>query len=239
MRPLRCTVFALAAAAFAALTLTDGSLAADSFKPEEGYQSLFNGKDLTGWRMGKDVLDGKTETPNKRFSVVDGAIVIDGKGGGDLFTVQEFNKDFHLKLEFRAAMKADSGLYLRAPQAQLQVRDYPRAGPYTKVKFNDNDWNELDVTVKGGQVSTTVNGTAVTPKDVLEVVVKDGKPEAKLNGKAVDLGKIEVTAFAEALCKCNGEVVEKAFKIPTKGPVGLQSENGKFEWRRIRIKELP
>jgi len=47
------------------------------------------------------------------------------------------------------------------------VRDYPRAGPYNKVKFNDFDWNELDVTVRGGVVTTTVNGKALTAKDVL------------------------------------------------------------------------
>src|SRR5438128_1815622 len=100
----------------------------DEFRVEEGYTSLFNGKDLTGWRLGNQKLDGKTETANKRFQVVDGIIVADGKGGGNLETVQTFNKDFRLKLQFRAAPKADSGVFLRGPQ--LQVRDYPRAGPY-------------------------------------------------------------------------------------------------------------
>jgi hypothetical protein len=209
---------------------------AEDAKAEPGYVSLFNGKDLTGWRQGKTSLDGKTETANKKWHVTDGAIVIDGGGGGDLYTQQEFNKDFHLKLEFRAAPKADSGVYIRGPQ--LQVRDYPRAGPYNKVKFNDGGWNELDVTVKGGAVTTTVNGKAVTPKDTLEVTVRDGKPEAKLNGKAVDVSKIEVSVGAAALCKCNGEVIEKAFKVPSKGGVGLQSESGKFEFRNIRIKTL-
>jgi hypothetical protein len=170
------------------LALASGQ--AGDFKVEEGYTSLFNGKDLSGWRA-KDVkLDGKTETVNKKWHVVDGAIVIEGGGGGDIYTIQDFNKDFHLKLEFRAAPKADSGLYIRKPQ--LQVRDYPRAGPYTKVKFKDNDWNELDITVKG----------------------------------------------ETAVCKCNGEVIEKAFKVGPKGGIGLQSERGKFEFRHIRIKVL-
>jgi hypothetical protein len=163
---------------------------ADDFKTEEGYTSLFNGKDLTGWRLGGTKLDGKTETKNKKWHVENETIIIDGGGGGDIYTVKEFNQDFHLKLEFRAAKGADSGLFIRGPQ--LQVRDYPRAGPYNKVKFNDFDWNELDVTVRG---------------------------------------KV-------ALCKCNGEVIEKAFKVGAKGGIGLQSETGKFEFRRIRIKML-
>jgi hypothetical protein len=169
-------------------------LAADSFKPEEGYTSLFNGEDLTGWKIGKngkESLDGKKEAANGRFQVKDGIIVVNvGRGIKDLYTVKEFDKNFHLLLEFRAAPRADSGVYIRGPQ--LQVRDYPTVGPYKKVKFNKGDWNLLDITVR------------------------DGK----------------------ALCKCNGEVIEKAFKVPAKGGIGLQAETGKFEFRRIRIKEL-
>lgn len=212
--------------------LVEGSLAQD--KTEEGYKSLFNGKDLTGWRLGGMKLDGKTATTNKKWHVQDGAIVIDGGGGGNIETAEEFNKDFHLKLEFRAARKADSGVYIRGPQ--LQVRDYPRAGPYTKVKFHDDDWNELDITVKGGVITTSVNGKTLSDRDTLELTVKDGKPEAKLNGKAVDVSKISVDVGAVALCKCNGEVIEKAFKIGSKGGIALQSETGKFEFRNIRIK---
>ncbi len=76
---------------------------ADDFKTEEGYTSLFSGKDLTGWRLGGTKLDGKTETKNKKWPVDNETIVIDGGGGGDIYTVKEFNQDFHLKLEFRAA----------------------------------------------------------------------------------------------------------------------------------------
>ncbi|PWT77047.1 MAG: DUF1080 domain-containing protein [Proteobacteria bacterium] len=220
-----------------ALACSDSSagLAGDP-KSEDGYISLFNGKDLTGWRLGGTKLDGKTETKNKKWHVDNETIIIDGGGGGDIYTVKEFNQDFHLKLEFRAAKGADSGLFIRGPQ--LQVRDYPRAGPYNKVKFNDFDWNELDVTVRGGVVTTTVNGKTLTAKDVLELTVKDGQPQATLNGKTVDVNKISVEKGAVALCKCNGQVIEPAFKVGTKGGIGLQSETGKFEFRKIRIKML-
>src|SRR5262249_11414488 len=144
---------------------TENGQAADDFKVEAGYTSLFNGKDLTGWRypgMKGEPLDGKTETPDKRIQVVDGIIVVnakDDRGKGrirDLYTVPEYNKDFHLKLEFRAAPRADSGVYIRGPQ--LQVRDYPTVGPYKKVKFNSGDWNELDITVTGKSALCKCNG---------------------------------------------------------------------------------
>jgi hypothetical protein len=231
-------------AALAVLT-RPGRAADDEFKPEDGYTSLFNGKDLTGWMykaMPKESLQGKTETPDGRIAVKDGVILVNekdnkGKGGiKDLYTIKQYNKGFNLRLQFRAAPRADSGVYIRGPQ--LQVRDYPTVGPYKKVKFNDGGWNDLDITVTNGVVLTTVNGKEVTPKDVLELTVKDGKPTAKLNGKDVDVKNVIVTTTSVALCKCNGEVIEKAMKIPDKGGIGLQAEVGKFEFRHIRIKEL-
>src|SRR5262245_45797821 len=57
----------------------------DDFKLEPGYTALFNGKDLTGWRYGKETLEGKNETSDKRFFVKDSIIVADeGKGIKDL-----------------------------------------------------------------------------------------------------------------------------------------------------------
>jgi hypothetical protein len=217
--------------------------AADGFTPEDGYTSLFNGKDLTGWRYSKVVLADKTETPDRRFEVKEGVIVANakdaaGKGGiRELYTVQGFPRDFHLKLEFRAEPRADSGVYIRGPQ--LQVRDYPTVGPYRKVKFNSGGWNELEILVRGGVVKTTVNGKALTAKDVLELTVKDGKPEARLNGQSVPVGDIRCSVGAAALCKCNGEVIEPAFPVPASGGIGLQAETGAFAFRHIRVKVLP
>jgi hypothetical protein len=171
---------------------------ADDFKIEDGYISLFNGKDLTGWRYpgakGRD-MDGQTETPDQRITVAGGVIVMNekdnkGKGGiRDLYTSKSFDKDFHLKLEFRAGLKADSGVYIRGPQ--LQVRDFIRRGEQKHMKrFKNDDWNELDITVTG----------------------------------------------TEAVCRVNGEPLAK-MKVPAKGGIGLQAESGKFEFRRVRIKE--
>ncbi len=224
------------ALALSLLTLAVAASAAP--EPEEGYVSLFNGKDLTGWRLGKEVLDGKTETADKRFQVVDGVIVANvGKGIQDLYTQKEYDKNFHLKLEFRASPRSDSGVYIRGPQ--LQVRDYPTLGPYHPKSFRNGDWNDLDITVRSGVLVTSVNGKALTDKDHLELSVKDGQASAKLNGDPVAVSNIQVSVSAAALCKCNSEVLETAFKVPAKGGIGLQAETGKFEFRNIRVKEMP
>jgi hypothetical protein len=217
------------------------SSAGDDFKPEPGYVSLFNGKDLTGWVLkgkDKDDLTGKTETSDKRFRVADGIIIAEeGKGVKDLYTVKPFNTEFNLKLEFRASLKADSGVYIRGPQ--LQVRDFIRRNEMKHLKkFKNDGWNELDITVKNGFVATVVNGKTLTAKDVLNLSVENGKPVASLNGKPVEINKIECSVTTIAVCLCNGEFMEN-MKIPTKSNagIGLQAEVGKFEFRRIRIKE--
>jgi hypothetical protein len=169
---------------------------AEEPKLEPGTVELFNGKDLTGWGYkSKDKFesfDGKTESSDKRYSAKDGVLVVNpGKGIAQLWTKEKFPKDFELRLEFRAAVNADSGLFVRGPQ--LQVRDYLVAGPYKELKkYKAQDWNEIVVVVKGGS----------------------------------------------AYCTCNGEVLEKAMKVPATGPIGLEADRGQMEYRKIRLKEL-
>jgi lysophospholipase L1-like esterase len=189
---------------------------ADDFKPEEGFVSLFNGKDLTGWgyratapRKGApkpgaplfvevkadQSFDGKTESPDGRYRAINGRLVIttpaEGRRIQALWTTREFPEDFILKLEFRATPNADSGVYLRKPQ--LQCRDFLVAGPYKDLKkYKPQEWNELVVVVKAGVAHAT----------------------------------------------CNGEVLEAALKLPENGPIGLEGDRGQMEYRRLRIKTL-
>ncbi len=208
---------------------------------DPGFTSLFNGKDLTGWvyKGSKEDLTGKTETADKRFTVERGAIIAqEGKGIKDLYTMKSFGSDFQLKLEFRAWPKADSGVYVRGPQ--LQVRDYGRRNerPQLKGNFKDDDWNSLDIRVKAGVIVNKVNGKDLTATDALDLSIRNGRPTAKLNGKDVEVRDISVKNSIVASCYCNGILLEDMV-VPASGGVGLQAETGKFEFRNIRVKELP
>jgi hypothetical protein len=140
----------------------------DTFTPEPGFESLFNGKDLTGWgtRDMKSLdkqqdLTGLKSSPDGRYVAINGRIVVttptEGRRVQQLWTTRDFPSDFVLKLEFRATPNADSGVFLRKPQ--LQCRDYPLAGPYKQLtKYKPQDWNEMVVTVKNGVARCTCNG---------------------------------------------------------------------------------
>lgn len=139
------------------------SARADEFPPEPGYVSLFNGKDLTGWGYQTNNFNGRTVSDDGRYTATNGMIVVNphnpatGPKLRQLWTTQEFPKDFILKLEFRAAVNADSGIFIRKPQ--LQCRDYLVAGPYKELKqYKPQEWNEIVVTVTNGVAHCTCNG---------------------------------------------------------------------------------
>ncbi len=166
----------------------------DTFQLEPGFESLFNGKDLTGWRFKKDAkgngrdmqFDGKTASDDGRYLAKNGRLIVttppEGRRIQQIWTTREFSKDFTLKLEFRATPNADSGIFIRAPQ--LQCRDYPLAGPYKELKnYKPQDWNEVVVEVKGGVARCTCNG------EVLEAEFK--VPENGPIGLEGDRGQME------------------------------------------------
>lgn len=193
------------------LSLAASTLHAEDWKPDEGFTSLFNGHDLTGWcfraKTARDAtepgeilekFDGKTEARDAgRYFAKDGLLTVKFPYGpdkltGQIYTVAEYPKNFVLKLEFRASVNADSGIFLR--KQQLQCRDYLVAGPYKELKkYKPQDWNKILVEVKDGI----------------------------------------------AHCTCNGEVLEFNKKLIKTGPIGLEGDRGQMEYRHIQIKELP
>ncbi len=160
---------------------------AADFKPEPGYTNLFNGKDLTGWGDLTNNFDGKKQSSDGRYEARDGVLMVNPKEPRlveVLWTTREFPKNFILKLEFRAAVNADSGIFIRKPQ--LQCRDYLVAGPdkYKNLKkYKPQDWNEIVVTVKNGVAHCTCNG------EVLEDAMK--VPETGPIGLEADRGQME------------------------------------------------
>lgn len=184
------------------------------FTPEPGFVSLFNGHDLSGWgfrvtpagdresarkwqasdrnappwpMIDKAVkFDGLTSSPDGRYVAKNGRLIVttpaEGRRIQQIATTQDFGKDFILRLEFRATPYADSGIFIRGNQ--LQCRDYPLAGPYTKLKnYRPGDWNEIEVTVKKGVAYCLCNG------EVLEAAMK--VPKTGQIGLEGDRGQME------------------------------------------------
>src|SRR5438874_1114724 len=71
---------------------------------DSGTVKLFNGKDLSGWRI---FVDPKSEVaPESVWSVKDGVIVCKGKPNGYLITEKEYS-NYVLKVQWRWAPDGD------------------------------------------------------------------------------------------------------------------------------------
>lgn len=135
----------------ACLVLTAALHGADDFQVEKGFTRLDNGKDLEGWT---GALDG--------WSVVDGAIHLDSKKAkSHIYSKAVPGPNSIIRLQFRATKGADSGVYVGGKQ--LQVRDYPNAGPkeYARPARPAGEWNDLEFDVTDGVAVVKLNGEVI------------------------------------------------------------------------------
>ncbi|MEM7699709.1 MAG: DUF1080 domain-containing protein [Verrucomicrobiota bacterium] len=67
------------------------------------WEVLFDGSDLMHWR------NYQAEDVDEKWKIIDGALTLTAKGGGDLITREKYGA-FELELEFRISPKGNSGL---------------------------------------------------------------------------------------------------------------------------------
>jgi 3-keto-disaccharide hydrolase len=166
-------IFSFATAASAAETAAELEVP----KPDaDGWYSLFNGKDLTGWKKSEDNQD--------TIQVVDGEIVAHGPAC-HLFYVGPVNKgnfkNFEWKCEILTKPKSNSGMYFHTkyqkdgwPSNGIEVQvnnthgDPIKTGSLYKLKnimnnspAKDNEWFTQHVIVDGRKVTVKVNDKVV------------------------------------------------------------------------------
>jgi len=114
-------------------------------------------------------FENQSTSSDGRYVAKNGRLIVttppEGRRIQQISTVRKFDKDFILRLEFRATPDADSGIFIRGQQ--LQCRDYLLAGPYNKLKnYHPGDWNEIEVVVRNREAFCMCNG------EVLETAMK-------------------------------------------------------------------
>ena len=128
---------------------------------EPGFTALFNGKNLDGSREANkkqtDPLDGKTEAYKGRFKVEGGMLVIDPAVKGDAYIeyVREFGKDVMIKLEFEPGPKCNNDLFVRGTKFDIVP------GKKENEKVQEGCWHTLEIVVKEGKVEHKIDGATV------------------------------------------------------------------------------
>ena len=175
---------------------------------EEGWISLFNGKDLTGWKM-------RNPNAKETWKANDGVLDNTDKGS-DLYTEQKF-KDFQLHIEFKVPKGGNSGVYLRG-RYEIQVADsfggkpepgscggiYGQYAPSENASKPADEWQSFDVTLVGMQLTVLHNG-----KKIHDNVTLKGDTGGSMGGKAEDAG-----------------------------PLMLQGDHTKIQYRNIKVKPI-
>lgn len=173
---------------------------------QDGFVSLFNGKDLSGWMgntSGYEADEGKL-------------IVLPNRRGGNLYTEKEFS-DFILRFEFKLTPGANNGLGIRAPLdgdaaymgMELQILDNS-AEKYKDLKsyqFHGSiygvvsakrgylkpvgEWNEEEVLARGKRITVKLNGTVIVDADISDAIrngTLDGREHPGLRRKTGHIG---------------------------------------------------
>jgi hypothetical protein len=193
--------------------------------PPPGFQALFNGKNLDGWkglvelpdrfRLGSTELAIKQKEADARFlphwSAKDGILQYDGKGNS-LQTAKDYG-DIAMWVDWKIGPQGDSGIYLRGnPQVQIWDNPIGSGGLYNNQKhakdplvFADHpvgEWNRFHITMQGDVVTVYLNDRLVVDRVPLENYWERGKP------------------------------------LPARGPIELQHHHSPLWFRNIFVKEL-
>lgn len=127
--------------------------------------TLFNGKDMTGWRSSDPSRGGN-------WTVEDGKLVVSGRGA-EIITYSSFD-DFKLHVEFNCGVKANSGVYLRG-RYEVQIETdgaqqppshhtggiYGFLAPAPELPRTPDTWQTFDITLLGRTVTIVHNGQTV------------------------------------------------------------------------------
>lgn len=190
---------------------------------EDGWLSLFNGKDLEGWT---DQSGG----PVKGWDVQDGAIHRFEKGG-NLHTVATF-RDFELEFEWKVAEGVNSG---------VKYRFHEGVGP--EYQIIDDDSLEKDAKSDGKTASLYVikaaEGKKLKPAGEWNrgrVVAKGNRLVHWLNG--IKVLEIEVGSDDWKARKAASKFNKREGFGTFEGPIHLQDHGGEVWFRNLRIRSL-
>jgi hypothetical protein len=194
---------------------------------EKGFTALFNGKDLTGWK-----LAGKE---GRGYIVEDGLLQCPSDGGGNLFTEKEY-ANFVFRFQFKLEEGSNSGVGIRAPFGgdaayqgmEIQILDYDAPIYRGKLQPAQYHGSIYDVVpAKTGFLKPTGQWNSE------EITANGRNITVKLNGHTIVDANLDSVTDPAVLQKHPG-------LARTTGHVGFLGHGPARVWfRNVRIRELP
>jgi hypothetical protein len=181
---------------------------------KDDFKSIFNGKDLTGWKI---ALADKKADPEKTFYVKDNMIVVSGRPNGYIYTDKPY-KNYIVRFDWKYSNDkpgSNSGLLVHI---QPPHKVWPKC---VEVQGMQGDHGHI-FAIMGAKGTFKLDKEAQKKAiklgewNTTEVTVRDGTITSKVNGIQVDTGKCDLDD----------------------GPFGLQSEGTEMYYKNIKVKAL-
>ena len=213
------------------------------FHPPAGFENLFNGKDLGGWRgrqqdyspyaeakLSSDEKSAKQRQWNDDLArhwhvdAASGEIVSDGKGV--YLTTDKDYRDFEFTLDWlMVSHNGDSGVYLRGyPQVQIWDPENPHEVKNGAPKGSGGLWNDNN------------DNAGKWP------LVKADKPIGQWNTMRIKMIGSRVWVWFNDQLTVDGQVLDNYFDrsrtILPRGPIELQTHGSELRFRNLYVREI-
>jgi len=202
-------------------------------KNDEGFVSVFNGKDFSGWA-------GETEN----YMVDEGAMTCKPDKGGTVYTVNQYG-DFVVRLEMQLPPGGNNGLAIRYPGeghgtwdsfCELQVLDdgHPMYNDPDAIKFYNLNPRQAHASVYARVPAQRGYLRPTGQWNFQECTLVGYTVKVELNGVVIletDVSKVDPKTFMYPLDHFPGRDVMK-------GHFGFNGHNDPVRFRAIRIKSL-
>lgn len=206
---------------------------------QRGFKPLFDGETTKGWHT-----YGKT-TAGTAWKVEDGVLFFDPAAakdgqGGDLVTDLEYT-NFHLKLEWKVAPNANSGIIFYVNEDLKKFPNTYSTGLEMQILDNEGHADGKITKHRAGDLYDLIKSSSEPVKPVgewntAEVVCKNGKLSLVLNGVIIVETKIWDDNF-KALIAGSKFATWADFGTFQTGRIALQDHGEKVWFRNIMIKE--
>jgi hypothetical protein len=207
---------------FVVFVFLAASLQIDVLAKEPGAKELFNGKDLTGWKL---------VGAGDNWLAKDGVLQCTGKPGAHWIRTEREYSNFELQLEFKMNKDGNSGVFVRAPEKGspwvegLEVQLLDDFGPKWK-NLNPDQFTASIYAVAGPSKRAT---KPAGQWQTMRIICNKRDIKVWVNGEQVidaDLDKY----------------LDRAKKVPginrTAGYIGFQDHGDAVSFRKILLKEL-
>lgn len=198
--------------------------------------SLFNGKDLTGWKADVPAADNKPDTPPS-FIVRDGLLVSKGRPVGHLISEKNY-KNYRLNIEYRFSAKPGNCGVLVHTSAPRQLSSlFPQSIEVQMMNRNAGDFWCIHENIAVPKMETRRNGAPESwggkrgqNRHIRNLTDNSENPVGQWNSMQIECLNDKVRVWV------NGDLVNDGFNATaTSGQIALQAEGSEVEFRRVDL----